>query len=175
MYLLRLLLLLLTTAIAVSGWLDDCGGHIRTARPEHCRVSISRIDVAQNYTDGAEFSYKTCFVVYRTVGRGPQPVSGQIIIDTIHRMYEKCPRHKHGGLSTRGHFGTGNCNACHVTIDHQVAPYYDDISNPYWEPTGLPPYAPPPPPPPVEPPPAVDPLPVPSVNPLPSAAQPPSG
>ncbi|KAI4126792.1 MAG: hypothetical protein LQ338_003577 [Usnochroma carphineum] len=104
-----------------------CRGSVRKAKPLDCDVAVSRIKVEDTYTNGSEFSYGECLLEYRTSGQGTQRVSGQAILDAVHRIYEKCPRHKAGRVTARGSMGTGNCDACHVTINYREAPSDDFV------------------------------------------------
>ncbi|KAJ5799064.1 uncharacterized protein N7518_001132 [Penicillium psychrosexuale] len=77
-----------------------------------CAKAISNIDTSATYNDGSQFSEGHCYLVYATNGSGDQPVSGQTIHDVAQSILDGCAK-KHGS------YGTGNCDACHVTVNYR--------------------------------------------------------
>ncbi|KAI0633792.1 hypothetical protein C8Q77DRAFT_1056933 [Trametes polyzona] len=79
-----------------------------------CLKAISLVNPHATYTDQAQFSTGHCYMKYATNGAGPQPVSGQVIIDTANTILNQCSHHC-------GSYGTNSpgCSSCHVSLNYR--------------------------------------------------------
>ncbi|KAL2819168.1 hypothetical protein BJX63DRAFT_428824 [Aspergillus granulosus] len=78
-----------------------------------CKKALNNINVNRTYKDQSQFSVGDCYMIYATNGSGDKLVSGRRIYDTAKSIIDTCSGHK-------GSFGTGNCDACHVTVNYRV-------------------------------------------------------
>ncbi|KAK1146857.1 hypothetical protein N8T08_002175 [Aspergillus melleus] len=107
---------LVTFALLVTGSLaynNNCKGSSRNLNTKDCDKALNSINKDLTYKDQSQFSVGNCYVIYATNGSGDKRVSGQKIHDTVKTIIDTCSDHK-------GSFGTGNCDACHVTVNYQV-------------------------------------------------------
>ncbi|KAI1145051.1 hypothetical protein F4825DRAFT_457905 [Nemania diffusa] len=77
-----------------------------------CVTGISHINPNTQYSDQAQFSSGDCYIIYATNNAGPQPISGQVLIDTANDILDECS-------SLHGSYGTNNCASCHVTVNYR--------------------------------------------------------
>lgn len=85
-----------------------------------CFVGIRKIDQNAMYNDQAQFSYNNCYLKYATNGSGAKPIKGIDIVNKINEIIASC-RPPNGYYS--GSFGTGNCDACHVTVNYRACKF----------------------------------------------------
>ncbi|KAL1301834.1 hypothetical protein AAFC00_006019 [Neodothiora populina] len=104
--------LILAISASAFGYSNNCEGSSNSPDINDCYAALDNIDVGANYEDQAEFSTGSCYLVYATNGSGPQPVSGQTVHDIASNILAQCGHHK-------GSFGTGKCDACHVTVNYR--------------------------------------------------------
>ncbi|KAA1470657.1 hypothetical protein DENSPDRAFT_879875 [Dentipellis sp. KUC8613] len=78
-----------------------------------CRNAIRGVNPGATYSDQAQFSVGHCYMIYATNNAGPQPISGQRIIDTANTILSNC--------DGCGSYGTNNagCPSCHVTLNYR--------------------------------------------------------
>ncbi|KAL8934448.1 MAG: hypothetical protein Q9216_005906, partial [Gyalolechia sp. 2 TL-2023] len=91
------------------------------AKAPDCDEAIARIVPTDAYPTGTEFSYGTCYLIYRSGNSGFQWIPGSALLDAIGDLYKRCPRHR-DGVVARGSVGTGNCERCHVTMNFRTDP-----------------------------------------------------
>ena len=91
---------------------SSCAGSSLTPSLSDCEKALANINTGSTYTDQAQFSVGTCYMIYATNGAGPQSLSGQGILDTAQSILDDCTGYK-------GSFGTNNCESCHVTVNYR--------------------------------------------------------
>ncbi|KAH9891310.1 hypothetical protein C8Q73DRAFT_747268 [Cubamyces lactineus] len=79
-----------------------------------CAQAIASVNAGATYTDQAQFSVGSCYMIYATNGAGAQPVSGQVIINTANTILGTCS-HACGSYGTNN----GGCSSCHVTLNYR--------------------------------------------------------
>ncbi|KAF9818972.1 hypothetical protein IEO21_02386 [Rhodonia placenta] len=89
-----------------------CGNSIRS----DCEKAIDSVDASATYTDQAQFSVGHCYMIYATNGAGPQPVSGQTIINTANEILITCSVQSCGSIGTSYN---NACPSCHVTLNYR--------------------------------------------------------
>ncbi|KAF2966576.1 hypothetical protein GQX73_g7030 [Xylaria multiplex] len=106
--------LILATAAAATtqAYSNNCAGSAFSPSLSDCQAALGNINTGTSYSDQSQFSSGNCYVIYATNGAGPQPVSGQTILDTANAILDQCS-------SRHGSYGTNNCESCHVTVNYR--------------------------------------------------------
>ncbi|TFY62380.1 hypothetical protein EVG20_g6728 [Dentipellis fragilis] len=91
----------------------DGSGFCSSAIIGNCRNAIGNVNAGATYSDQARFSVGHCYMIYATNNAGPQPISGQIIIDAANTILANC--------NGCGSYGTNDagCPSCHVTLNYR--------------------------------------------------------
>ncbi|KAI1121502.1 hypothetical protein F5Y10DRAFT_288409 [Nemania abortiva] len=106
------LLLAAVAATAAQAYSNNCDGSLFSPTRSDCDTGVSHIDPGATYNDQAQFSSGNCYIIYATNGAGPQPVSGQVLINTANAILDECS-------NLHGSYGTNNCESCHVTVNYR--------------------------------------------------------
>ncbi|KAK4691850.1 hypothetical protein P7C71_g5245, partial [Lecanoromycetidae sp. Uapishka_2] len=85
----------------VTAYPHNRKGFSNSPRLTDCQVALQNINTGQIYSDGAQFSVGSCYMVYATNGARAQTISGQIIYDIAQNILNDCGHY-------RGSFGTNN-------------------------------------------------------------------
>ncbi|KAM0804888.1 hypothetical protein BDR22DRAFT_799664, partial [Usnea florida] len=91
---------------------SSCAGSSFSPNLGDCERALAKINTGSFYSDQAQFSVGTCYMIYATNGAGLQALSGQTIYDTAQSILSKCSGYE-------GSLGMDNCKSCHVTVNYR--------------------------------------------------------